>query len=205
MAVTANPLTDSDLVQALSRKARESVSVKEHVFAEHGPRIVALCRSMADAFGRGSRLLVMGNGGSACDAQHVAVEFTHPIVQKRRPLPAVSLSADPVLLTAIGNDRDFGRVFADQVRAIGRSGDMLLGFSTSGHSGNVLQAVRVGREMGLFTIGLTGMDGGKLAECADWCLVVPSFSIHRIQETHEAVYHIIWDLIHLIRGEEDVL
>jgi len=205
MDVTSNPLIDSDLAQAMSRKVRESVRVKEQVFAEQGPRIVGLCRRMAEAFRQGGRLFVMGNGGSACDAQHVAVEFAHPIIEKRRPLPALSLSTDPVLLTAIGNDRDFSKTFSEQVRLLGRPGDMLLGFSTSGHSANVLQAIRIGKELGLFTIGFTGMDGGKLADTADCCLVVPSFSIHRIQEAHVLMFHLLWDLVHVVLGEEDVL
>lgn len=143
--------------------------------------------------------------GSATDAHHVAVEFFHPIIEKRRPLPALALAADQALVTAISNDRDFAKVFADQLRVLGRPGDMALALSTSGQSPNLVQAVEAARDLGLLTIAFTGKDGGRLVELADHCFVVPSFSIHRVQETHVALYHIVWDLVHVALGEDDVL
>lgn len=205
MDVTANSLTASTMLDAVMRKCRESAEVKEQFFREQASQIAALCRVMADAFERGRRLFIMGNGGSACDAQHVAVEFAHPILEKRRALPALALSTDPALMTAIGNDTDFSRIFSDQIRLLGCKGDMALGISTSGHSPNVVSALRVAKDLGRLTIGFAGMDGGRLAEVAQHCFVVPSFSIHRIQETHVALLHIVWDLIHVALGEEDVL
>jgi len=121
---------------AILRKARESAEVKEEFFRAEAARIEALVHAMAERFARGGRLYVMGNGGSATDAQHVAVEFFHPIIEKRRPLPALALTADPALLTAISNDHDFAKVFADQLRVLGRPGDMALALSTSGQSPN---------------------------------------------------------------------
>src|SRR5262245_25145143 len=147
----------------------------------------------------------MGNGGGATDAQHVAVEFCHPIVEKRRPLPALALSADPALLTAIANDRDFAMVFGDQLRLLSGAGDMALALSTSGQSPNLVHGLEVARELGLVTIAFTGKDGGRLATLADYGFIVPSFSIHRIQETHVALYHVVWDLVHIVLGEDDVL
>jgi len=187
------------------RKARESAEVKEQFFRAEADRIETLARRMAVAFQRGGRLWVMGNGGGATDAQHVAVEFCHPIVEKRRPLPALALSADPALLTAIANDRDFAMVFGDQLRLLSGAGDMALALSTSGQSPNLVHGLEVARELGLVTIAFTGKDGGRLATLADYGFIVPSFSIHRIQETHVALYHVVWDLVHIALGEDDVL
>ena len=190
---------------AVLRKARESAGVKTQFFLAEADRIEVLARAMAAAFQRGGRLYVMGNGGSAADAQHVAVEFGHPIVEKRRALPALALTTDPALLTAISNDRDFAKVFGDQLRMLARPGDMALALSTSGQSPNLIDALDVARELELMTIAFTGKDGGRLAALADHAFVVPSFSIHRIQETHVALYHIVWDLVHVALGEDDVL
>jgi D-sedoheptulose 7-phosphate isomerase len=191
--------------EAIVRKARESAALKEQFFRAEADRIETLVRAMAERFARGGRLYCMGNGGSASDAQHVAVEFFHPIIEKRRPLPALALAADPALLTAISNDRDFAKVFADQLRVLARPVDMALAISTSGHSPNLVQAMEVARQLGLLTIAFAGKDGGRLVELAEYCFVVPSFSIHRIQETHVALYHIVWDLVHVALGEEDVV
>lgn len=191
--------------EAILRKARESAEVKERFFREQAEGVERLVRAMAEAFRRGGRLFVMGNGGGATDAQHVAVEFFHPIVEKRRPLPAVALTADQALVTAIANDRDFSAVFADQLRVLARPGDMALALSTSGQSPNLLRALEAARELGLATIAFVGGDGGPLAKLADHALVVPAFSIHRIQETHVTLYHVMWDLVHVALGEDDVL
>ena len=191
--------------EAILRKARESAEVKEQFFRVEAGRIEALVRVMAERFTRGGRLYCMGNGGSATDAQHVAVEFFHPIIEKRKPLPALALAADQALVTAISNDRDFSKVFADQLRVLGKPGDMALAISTSGHSPNLVQAMEVARDLGLLTIAFAGKDGGRLVELTDHCFVVPSFSIHRVQETHVALYHIVWDLVHVALGEDDVI
>ena len=190
---------------AILRKARESAELKEVFFRAEADRIEALARAMAAAFSRGGRLFVMGNGGGATDAQHVAVEFCHPIVEKRRALPALALTADPALLTAIANDRGFAKVFADQLRLQARPGDMALALSTSGQSPNLVQGIEAARALGAMTIAFTGKDGGRLAAAAEHAFVVPSFSIHRIQETHVALYHVVWDLVHVALGEDDVL
>jgi D-sedoheptulose 7-phosphate isomerase len=190
---------------AILRKARESADVKEQFFRAEADRIEALVRAMAGRFSSGGRLYVMGNGGSATDAQHISVEFFHPIVEKRKSLPALALTADQALLTAISNDRDFAKVFADQLRVLARPGDMALAVSTSGKSPNLVQALETARGLGLLTIAFTGKDGGRLPDLAEYCFVVPSFSIHRIQETHVTLYHIVWDLVHVALGEDDVI
>jgi D-sedoheptulose 7-phosphate isomerase len=191
--------------EAILRKARESADVKEQFFRAEADRIEALVRAMAGRFSSGGRLYVMGNGGSATDAQHISVEFFHPIIEKRKALPAISLTADQALLTAISNDRDFAKIFADQLRVLARPGDMALAVSTSGKSPNLVQALEAARELGLLTIAFTGKDGGRLPDLAEYCFVVPSFSIHRIQETHVTLYHIVWDLVHVALGEDDVI
>lgn len=193
------------LAEAILRKARESAETKERFFAEHAPRIAECCVAMAAAFDRGARLFVMGNGGSACDAEHVAVEFLHPIIEKRPALPAVVLGASPALLTAVGNDQDFSLVFAKQLRLHARAGDIALAISTSGQSANIHRALAAARELDLLTVGFSGKDGGRMTELCDFCFTVPSFSIHRIQETHATLLHIVWDIIHVSRGQEDTL
>jgi D-sedoheptulose 7-phosphate isomerase len=190
---------------AILRKARESADVKEQFFRAEADRIEALVGVMAARFSSGGRLYVMGNGGSATDAQHISLEFFHPIIEKRKPLPAIALTADQALLTAISNDRDFAKIFADQLRVLARSGDMALAVSTSGKSPNLVQALETARGLGLLTIAFTGKDGGRLPDLAEYCFVVPSFSIHRIQETHVTLYHIVWDLVHVALGEDDVI
>ena len=193
------------LTAAVLRKARESAATKERFFSEHAGRIVDCCVAMAQAFDRGARLFVMGNGGSACDAEHAVVEFVHPVLQKRPALPAVALSSSAALLTAVGNDQDFSLVFVKQLRLQAKAGDIALALSTSGQSANVNRALDAARELGMMTVGFSGRDGGRMADLCDFCFTVPSFSIHRIQETHETLLHVLWDVIHVSRGEEDSL
>jgi D-sedoheptulose 7-phosphate isomerase len=193
------------LEAAIARKAEESATVKRAFFAENAARIEAAAQAMAEAFAGGGRLYTFGNGGSACDAQHAAVEFMHPVFEKRAPLPAAALSADTALLTAKGNDRDFSMVFVEQLQVLGKKGDIALGISTSGKSANVNRALAHAKEHGLVTLGFAGRDGGRIPALCDHPFVVRSFSIHRIQETQETLLHVLWDAVHLLRGEEDVL
>src|SRR5436309_8728870 len=124
--MTTAPPT-SDLRDKILRKCRESMATKEQFFTEQADRIAECCTALATAFGGGARLFVMGNGGSSCDAAHVAVEFMHPIIEKRPPLPALALNTDTALLTAVGNDQDFSVAFLEQLRMLGRKGDVALG------------------------------------------------------------------------------
>ncbi|MGE0788283.1 MAG: SIS domain-containing protein [Sandaracinaceae bacterium] len=197
-------MTDA-LVESLRRKQRESAEVTATLIERDGARLVRCARAMASAFDEGARLFVMGNGGSACDAAHLVVEMTHPIVEKRAPLPAIHLGSDPALLSAVGNDRDFSLAFTEQLELLGRAGDIALGITTSGKSRNVTRALRRAKERSMITVAFTGRDGGGLGELADHCFVAPSFSTHRIQEAHGLLLHLLWDTVHLVRGEEDVL
>jgi D-sedoheptulose 7-phosphate isomerase len=194
-----------DVKDTILRKVRESVEMKEKFFKDNAESIGVLCDEMAQRFREGHKLLVMGNGGSACDALHVAVEFKHPIIEKRRALPAEALMADIATLTAISNDVDFSRVFVNQLRLVSQPGDMALAISTSGKSPNLIYALEAARSRGLMTIAFAGKDGGRFPEVADHCLIVPSYSIHRIQEVHATLIHVLWDLVHVSLGEEDVI
>jgi D-sedoheptulose 7-phosphate isomerase len=190
---------------SILRKVHESARVSAQMFERDAERLEACVREMAARFSRGARLFAMGNGGSACDAQHVAVEFQHPIIEKRRALPALALNTDTATLTAIGNDSDFSMIFAEQLRLLGASGDIALGLSTSGQSANVARGLQAAKEMGMLAVAFSGRDGGRVAAIADHCFVVPSFSIHRIQEAHTVLLHLLWDQVQVALGEEDVL
>jgi len=191
--------------EVVERKSNESARVQKAFFAAQGDAVVSCSEAMARKFDAGGHLWVMGNGGSACDAQHMAVEFMHPVLQKRRELPATVLGLEPAFTSAVGNDDDFSVAYAKQLRVLAKSGDIAVGISTSGQSRNVVRALRAARELGLMTVGLTGRDGGRMAELCDHLFRVESFSIHRIQETHTLLFHVLWDLIHVMCGEEDVL
>lgn len=195
---------DAALLESVNQKARHSVEVKREFFADNAGEIVAAAKAIASVYRRGGRLLTMGNGGSSCDAAHVAVEFLHPVTVGRPALAAINLTADVAMLTAAGNDVGFRDIFVRQLIALARPEDGLIGLSTSGNSDNLLAAFFKAREMGLVTVGLSGMDGGRMAQsdCLDHCLVVRTDSIHRIQECHVALYHILWDLVHtLLAGD----
>lgn len=196
----AEPIRDKIL-----RKCGESVEMKQKFFTQYAAQIEAMAADMAGRFSAGNKLLVMGNGGSLCDALHFSVEFTHPIIEKRRAFPVIPLMTDIATMTAISNDLDYSRIFVNQLRVLGRPGDMALAVSTSGKSPNLVYALETAREMQMLTIAWLGKDGGRLADIADHSFIVPSYSIHRIQEIHATLVHIAWDLIHIALGEEDVL
>ena len=190
-----------DLGFSLLEKARESAEVKTKFFADNKDAILSASLRMAKAFHRGGKLLVCGNGGSATDAQHIAVEFMHPITVGRKALPAICLTNDMAMMTAVANDVGFADVFTRQIIALGNEGDVLLAISTSGNSKNLMHAFATARRMRITTIGFAGSNGGEMTELAtagllDFCLTVPTASIHRIQETHVALYHIMWDMVH---------
>lgn len=172
---------------------RASISPKEAILAdaeamEQVAQVLALAFSVVKS---GRKILVCGNGGSAADAQHIAAELVGRFERERRAYPALALSENVSALTGIGNDYDFTRIFARQVEAFGQAGDLLVCLSTSGNSINVVQAAQRARELGLFTVALTGADGGRLAEVADVAIRVPSRHTPRIQETHLLLGHLL--------------
>jgi D-sedoheptulose 7-phosphate isomerase len=191
--------------EAILHKARESAEIKLRFFEENAQMLESCAHALARRFQEGAHLWAMGNGGSACDAQHVAVEFMHPIIEKRRALPATALVADTALLTAIGNDTDYSHVFVRQLELLAHRGDIALGISTSGVSANVNRALKRAREMELVTVGVAGRDGGRMPELCEYCFTVKSWSIHRVQETHTVLLHLLWDLVHVALGADDVI
>lgn len=179
----------------------ESAKVKKRFAEKEAKTIADLATSIAEAFKRGNKIILFGNGGSAADAQHVAAEFINRFQIERPPLPALALTTDTSVITSIGNDYDFSDIFAKQVKALGCKGDIALGLSTSGKSANVLKALQAASSMGILTVGLTGKDGGKIAESVDVLLNVETDSTPRIQETHITICHVICDLVdHILFG-----
>jgi phosphoheptose isomerase len=173
----------------------ESGELKRRLAVEQAENISRAGRAIAAALKGGGKVLLFGNGGSAADAQHIAAEFVGRFARERIPLPAIALTTDTSALTAIGNDYGFEQVFARQVQALGRPGDVAVAISTSGRSPNVLAGVEAACERGLTTIGLTGGDGGVLAGIVDIPIVVPSVNTALIQESHITVEHVLCEIV----------
>lgn len=195
---------EASLLYSVEERARDSRDANARFFAEQAPILVAAAKALGKVYRNGGRLFAMGNGGSSCDASHVAVEFAHPITAGRPALAAINLVADIAMISAVGNDVGFEHVFVRQLIAQGRCGDGLIGLSTSGNSQNLIAAFVKAKEMGILTIGLAGGDGGKMktAGVVDHCLIVPTTSIHRVQECHVTAYHILWDLVHTLLADD---
>jgi D-sedoheptulose 7-phosphate isomerase len=176
-------------------KAEEITQLRRLVAERDGTRLASCARDCAAAFARGGRLLAFGNGGSATDAQELATLFLNP-GGGARPLPALSLASDNSVITALCNDVGVEVVFARQIAAFGRRGDIAIGLSTSGNSENLVCAFAEASRRGLLTIGLAGYEGGRMAEIdgIDYLFIAPSSSVHRIQEAQTTVYHVLWEL-----------
>ena len=159
------------------------------------PQVADAARHMAQCLAAGGKVLFCGNGGSAADAQHLAAEFTGRYGYDRRPLAAAALHCDTSALTAIGNDYGFDHVYVRQVQALGKTGDVLVGISTSGNSNNVLMAMEAARSQGMICIALTGQGGGKMAALADVLLAVPAVKTPRIQEMHILIGHTLCGMV----------
>ncbi|HEX8494368.1 MAG TPA: D-sedoheptulose 7-phosphate isomerase [Pyrinomonadaceae bacterium] len=173
-----------------------SLDVKQRYFAEHTDEVKRAATMIAEAFKSGGKLLIFGNGGSSCDAQHIAGEFVNRFQhQSRRALPALALSTDGGVLTCIANDTGFEQVFARQVEAFGTRGDLCLAITTSGNSPNIIAAIEQAQALGLKVVGLLGRDGGRARQLCDLALVVPSDDTQRIQETHNLIGHILCELV----------
>jgi len=171
---------------------RESVHIQETFFRENAEAVLDAFDRVTEALRAGGKLMIMGNGGSAADAQHVAAEMVGRFERDRRPLPALALTTDSSILTCIGNDTDFRFVFSRQIEALGRPGDVVLAVTTSGNSPNVLEGVRQARAMGIFTLALTGGHGGRMRELADMTLCVSGSSrTCRVQETLLLLEHLL--------------
>jgi D-sedoheptulose 7-phosphate isomerase len=178
----------SDVARLLRETAVTLRAVSDSVYPEAVERALDL---LEDVFRGGRMLLAFGNGGSAADAQHLCAELVGRFLLDRRPLPAIALTSNQALLTAWSNDYRFDDIFARQIEGLGRAGDAAWGISTSGNSPNVVNGLRRARELGLKTIGLTGLDGGRMAEHCDVVMAVPLRETPRIQEVHLVTYHAI--------------
>jgi len=192
------------LAESVRSKAADSVQVKQAFFERNADALIAAAHCIADSYRQHGRLFAMGNGGSSCDASHLCVEFQHPVTAGRPALPAFNLGIDTAMLTAVGNDVGIAHIFVRQLDAHGRPGDALVAFSTSGNSANLLSGLKKGRALGMKTIGFVGGDGGQMRSSGllDHCLWVESDSIHRVQESHVACYHILWDLVHTLLADQ---
>ncbi|MDD4356541.1 MAG: D-sedoheptulose 7-phosphate isomerase [Smithellaceae bacterium] len=174
---------------------KESCRVKEAFINDNLGRLVNIIEVLTAALKAGNKILIFGNGGSAADAQHIAAEFVNRFIIERPPLPAIALTTDTSVITSVGNDYDFSEIFAKQIRALGQSGDVAWGISTSGNSPNVIKGLETAKKMGMITLAFTGRDGGSIGQIADLLLNVSSNSTARVQETHITASHAICELV----------
>ena len=183
------------MLDDIRRQLTSHVEVIHIVGNKLAPHIAECAQMLIDTLQAGQKILIMGNGGSAADAQHFAAEMVGRFLLERRALPAIALTTDTSILTAIGNDYGFDDIFKRQVEALAKPDDVLIGISTSGNSKNIKRAFAAGKNLGVKTIGLLGRDGGEIASLVDLDLTVPSLETPRIQEAHLVMIHILCDLI----------
>ena len=176
-------------ISEISRKVQ-----KEFIELE-GEKIIEVILLAKRVISKKGKILIFGNGGSAADAQHLAAELVNRFKKERAPMPAIALTTDTSILTAIANDYDFSEVFSKQILALGKKGDIALGISTSGKSPNVIEALKVAKKLGLYTVGLSGGDGGLMRDFCDYLILVPSHETPRIQEGHLLFLHIFSELL----------
>ncbi|MDP9311845.1 MAG: SIS domain-containing protein [Chloroflexota bacterium] len=197
--------THSDLRALLATRFERSCAVPQAFFAAEAGRIAEACWAMARRFHQGGRLLAFGNGACATDAQHVAVEFVHPVIVGKRALPALALPNDTATVSGLSVDRA-GPSFVPQLAVLGRAEDIALGFSPDGGCSNVLEGLRVAGERGMLSLALVGGDGGQFVQADfDFCFVVPTSDPLLVQETHETLYHVLWELVHVFFEHEGLL
>ena len=179
----------------INRILNESILISRAIIEKRVKEIEIISELIIKAYKSGGKVLLLGNGGSAADAQHIAAELIGKFALKRRAFPAIALTTNSSILTAVANDYGYGNVFSRQVEALASDKDVVIGISTSGGSVNVIKAIKAARSMGARTVGLTGGDGGILASEVDVALIVPSNSTPRIQEAHILIGHIICELV----------
>jgi D-sedoheptulose 7-phosphate isomerase len=179
----------------------ESIEVKKKFIEGHVDAIMEVANVIANAFNKGKKLLLFGNGGSATDASHFAAEFINRFQKERPGLPAIALNTDIAVITAIANDYDFSEIFSKQLKSLGDEGDVVIGISTSGSSANVLKAMDVAKKKKLITIAFTGLKGDKFASKAQYAFIVPSDKTPRIQETHITLGHVLCRMVEEILFE----
>ena len=184
------------MTKAIIGHFEESIRVKQSFLRDNLETLIQAIDAVVGAFQKGNKLLLFGNGGSAADAQHIAAEFVNRFMIERPPLPAIAFTTDTSILTSIANDYSYNEVFAKQVQALGKKGDVAVALSTSGNSSNVIAAIEACKKLDISTIGLTGGTGGQMVGKVDFLLnVSEGRSSARIQETHILVAHVICDLV----------
>lgn len=182
------------MLHQIAKKFETSKKVQEEFIRNNMNVVLKIIDLLLETFKSGGKLILFGNGGSAADAQHLAGEFVNKILIERNPLPAIALTTDTAVLTSIANDVDFKFIFSKQIEALGKKGDVVFAFSTSGNSPNVLEAIDVAKKMGLSTIGFSGISG-KLKKIVDIPVMVPSAETPRIQEVHYILGHVICEMV----------
>ena len=197
-----------ELKALVTARFEQSMRIPETFFATEAEQIAQACWGMARRFHQGGRLLAFGNGALATDAQHVSVEFVHPVIVGKRALPALALTNDSATLSS-QNEGDADTPFVRQIKVLARPQDIAIGFSLDGRSANVVAALETAKRLGLLSLGLMGGDGG-LSEGmrkidVDFCFVVRTNDPLVIQETHETLYHILWELVHIFFEHEGLL
>jgi D-sedoheptulose 7-phosphate isomerase len=190
------------LAQHLSRRAEAGLGL-----ADDAELVARACHAMAARFHRGGKLIVFGNGGSSTDAQHVAVEFVHPVIVGKRALPAISLTNDIATVTGVANESGFDQTFAHQLRYLASSNDIALGISADGDCRSVLRALELARVMQLLTVAMTGRDGGAIARSpsVDFAFVARALDPLVVKEIQVTTYHILWELVHVFFEQPGVL
>jgi len=195
-----------DLPALVDARFAQSMTIPHAFFEAEAGHIAEACWAMARRFHQGGRLLAFGNGASATDAQHVSVEFVHPVIVGKRALPALALTNDSATLSSPASAGKHELLFVRQIHVLARPQDIALGFSLDGCCENVAQALDAAKSKGLLTLGLTGGEGGVFTQVGcDFCFVVPSRDPLVIQETHETLYHILWELVHIFFEHEGLL
>lgn len=196
-----------DLKQVARQRFDLSLCVPKKFFETEADKISQACWAMAQRFHRGGRILVFGNGAAATDAQHVSVEFVHPVLVGKRALPALALTNDSAVMSGfVSSPENTNANFTKQIRLLGRPQDMTLGFSFDGNCKNVIEALVEARSLGLLTLGFAGGNGGKMLQIGlDYLFVVPEKDPFVIQETHETLYHVLWELVHIFFEHEGLL
>jgi D-sedoheptulose 7-phosphate isomerase len=179
----------------LRQNIESSIEVHKHVLEACLPAMTIAAGALIAAYRNGRKALFFGNGGSAADAQHLAAEFLGRYLRERRPLPAAALHANASAVTAIANDYGYEHVFSRQLQALAVAGDVAVGISTSGNSQSVIEAVKIARQLGVYTVGLTGANGGRLRELVDVLIAAPSNETPRIQECHILIGHALCDAV----------
>ena len=179
--------------QCIADQIRASISTKQAILSDERQmrNIAAAARMIVEAYEQGKKTLLAGNGGSAADAQHIAGEFVSKFYFDRPGIASIALTTDTSIITAIGNDYGYDKLFSRQIQAQGSAGDVFIGISTSGNSANLVEALRMCGQKGIKTIGFTGFTGGKMDSMCDLCIKVPSGETPRIQESHILIGHII--------------